>query len=64
MKAIHKIAWVLVIIGALNWGLAALHYNVVDMIFGMGSTLDTLIYLLVGLSGLILIFGKKQHSAM
>lgn len=52
MKLLHKIAFVLLVIGGINWGLEALNYNVVDMIFGEGSTLSMLIYLLVGLSAL------------
>lgn len=56
---LNKIAYVLVIVGALNWGLTAFNYNVVDMIFGAGSTVAMIVYLLVGLSGLVLIFSKR-----
>jgi len=59
MCAVHKIAWVLLIIGGLNWGLAALGYNVVDMIFGAGSMLAKVIYLLVGLSAIGMLFIGK-----
>jgi uncharacterized membrane protein YuzA (DUF378 family) len=52
MKAIHVIAFVLLVIGGLNWGLVAFGYNVVDMIFGAGSTLAMIVYLLVGVSAL------------
>lgn len=44
------IAFVLLIIGGLNWGLSAFGYNVVDMVFGSGSSIAMLIYVLVGLS--------------
>ena len=45
------IALVLVVIGGLNWGLVGLaDYNLVDMIFGSGSMLARLIYIVVGLS--------------
>lgn len=53
MKALHMIAFVLLIIGGLNWGLTAFGYNVVDKIFGMGSTVSMIIYILVGLSAIL-----------
>lgn len=52
LTTIDIIALVLLVIGGLNWGLVALGYNLVDMIFGMGSMLARLIYILVGLSAL------------
>lgn len=49
-----KIIGALVIIGALNWGLVgALQLNLVDQIFGAGSGLSRVIYVLVGLAGII-----------
>ena len=53
MKMIHYIALTLVIIGALNWLLiGAFSFNLVDTIFGEGSLLSRIIYILVGISGL------------
>lgn len=53
MKVIDKIALVLVIIGAINWGLIGLfNFNLVDSIFGAMSVLSRIIYTLVGISGL------------
>lgn len=52
MKALKMVAIWLLIIGGLNWGLTAFGWNVVDMIFGTGSTLSMLIYILVGLAAL------------
>lgn len=53
MKVIDKIALVLIIIGALNWGLIGLfNFNLVEMIFGNMTVLSRIIYGLVGLSGL------------
>lgn len=57
---LNKIAFVLVIVGALNWGLSAFGYNLVDMIFGMGSMLAKVVYVLVALSALVLIFNKQK----
>ncbi len=53
MKVIDKIALVLVIIGAINWGLIGLFkFNLVEVIFGNMTILSRIIYTLVGLSGL------------
>ncbi len=48
------VAFVLVIIGGINWGLVGLfNYNLVDAIFGFGGIART-IYVLVGLSAIYL----------
>ena len=53
MKIIDKIALVLIIIGAINWGLIGiLKFNLVDTLFGTMSILSRIIYTLVGVSGL------------
>lgn len=53
MKIINCIALTLVIIGALNWLLVGIFsFNLVDAIFGVGTFLSRLIYILVGVSGL------------
>ena len=65
MKTVSLVAYVLIIIGALNWGLVgAFNFNLVDAIFGVRSTLSMLIYILVGLSGLVAIYDlfTKQTS--
>ena len=53
MKAVHVIAIVLVIVGALNWGLWGLFgLDLVARVFGgSASSLSRLVYILVGLSG-------------
>lgn len=56
MKIIDRIALVLVIIGAINWGLIGIfEFNLVDTIFGTMSIVSRIIYALVGISGLWLI---------
>ncbi len=48
-KAVGAIA----IVGALNWGLIAVaNVNLVEKIFGVGTTITRVAYILVGLSGL------------
>lgn len=53
MRALNLITLLLVIIGAINWGLVgAFDFNLVSALFGANSFLSNLIYILVGLSGL------------
>jgi uncharacterized membrane protein YuzA (DUF378 family) len=65
MKALHMIAWILLVIGGLNWGLVGIggfadsDWNVVHLIFGSWPTLEWIIYILVGLSALWLAFEPK-----
>jgi len=56
MGAIDWIVNILVIVGALNWGLFAFGYNLVEMIFGFMPILATIIYVLVALSGLYMLY--------
>ena len=54
MQTLQKVALVITIIGAINWGFIGIFdLNLVDAIFGIGSALSRLIYTLVGLTGLI-----------
>ncbi len=54
MNTIYKIALVLVIIGAINWGLIGLfNVNLVALIFGTDSVISNIVYVLVGISGLV-----------
>lgn len=47
---IHMITFILLVIGGLNWLLVAFGYNLVDSIFGEGSMIAKVIYILVGVS--------------
>jgi uncharacterized membrane protein YuzA (DUF378 family) len=52
MKNLDVIAAVLVVIGALNWGLVGIfQFNLVAALFGT-SVISSIVYTLVGLSGL------------
>jgi hypothetical protein len=50
MKALHVIAFVLVVVGALNWGLYAFGYNLVSMLVGAWPVVEKIVYILVGLA--------------
>ncbi|MDO8503575.1 MAG: DUF378 domain-containing protein [bacterium] len=59
MKNWETVAWWLVVIGAINWGLVGLaNINLVNVVVGSWPTLEKVVYLLVGLSGLWLLWGK------
>lgn len=56
MRIIMYIANVLVLIGALNWGLVGIFdWNAVDAIFGAGSALARLVYAIVGISAIVVL---------
>lgn len=63
MNALDWIAFILVMIGGLNWGLVGVGVgDVVAMIFGSVAWLLSLVYILVGLAALYMIimaFVKK-----
>ncbi|OGH10821.1 MAG: hypothetical protein A3B38_03925 [Candidatus Levybacteria bacterium RIFCSPLOWO2_01_FULL_36_13] len=54
MKTLNQLSWWLLVIGGLNWGLVGLNasWNVVHMLLGTWSTVEMLVYVLVGLSAL------------
>ncbi len=68
MKTLKWIAMLLMVIGSINWGLVGVfNFNVVDAIFGMGSVISTIIYILIGISGLwgiSFLFSGKKPAAM
>ena len=51
MKAVNLVTLLLVIVGGLNWGLVGLFsFDLVAAIFGSGSLLARVVYILVGAS--------------
>ncbi len=60
-----KVGFALVMIGALNWGLVGLggffggDWNVVNLLLGSVEWLESLVYLLVGLSAVMMLVGCK-----
>ena len=53
MKIIDKIALILIIIGAINWGLIGIFkFDLVAAIFGNMTVMARIIYALVGISGI------------
>ena len=58
MKSLHKVTFILLVVGGLNWGLVAFGYNPVAM---LGSNLSMLVYILVGLSAIYEIVTHKAN---
>jgi len=53
MKALDIISLVLVIIGAINWGLIGIfNFDLVATLFGTMSMISRIVYILVGIAGL------------
>ena len=62
MKGLQQAASILVIVGALNWGLVGLfNLNLVSTVLGSMMGLEKIVYILVGLSGVLALvnWGKK-----
>ncbi len=58
---LHVVAFTLVVVGALNWGLIGLfNFNLVSTLFGMGG-LAQLVYVLVGVSAVYILITHKDE---
>ena len=59
MGPLCKASWLLMMIGAINWGLIAIDptWNVVNMILGGAPVVERIVYGLVGLSGVYSLVG-------
>lgn len=65
MKGLHAITFVLVIVGALNWGLVGLFdYNLVESLIGSWPGLMKIVYVLVGVSAVYLVATHKADCKM
>ena len=57
MKGLDWVAWVLVVIGALNWGFVGVaNLNLVESVFGVSASLVQVAYILIGLGGLYMLW--------
>lgn len=60
------VAFILAMVGALNWGLVGIggfmgsNLNVVNMILGSMPTIEWIVYVLVGLSAVLLVLTHKS----
>ncbi len=64
------VAWILVIVGALNWGLVGVgsfmgsNWNLVNMILGSMPQLESIVYILVGLAAVFELITHKKNCRM
>lgn len=65
MKALHMIAFLLLVVGGLNWLLVGLfNWDVGQLFGGMDAMVSKVIYVLVGLSALVVLFTHKKDCRM
>lgn len=65
MKFINGIALLLASVGAINWGLIGIFdFNLVTFLFGSGSFLTTVTYVLIGICGIysLCLIPQVTHS--
>ena len=63
MKTIFIISAILLIIGGLNWLLVGLFsFNIVSAIFGTMSVWSRIIYVLVGISAIVILFRLREFT--
>lgn len=61
MKALHIVAFILLVVGGLNWLLVGLfETDLVATIFGEMSVISKIVYVLVGLSAIVELFTHKK----
>jgi uncharacterized membrane protein YuzA (DUF378 family) len=67
-KTVAMAATLLVVVGALNWGLVGLgwlmggaDWNAVHMLLGSWQTLEAVVYLLVGVAGVWVFWDSYTH---
>lgn len=54
MNTLYRICLVIAAIGCLNWGLVGIFdFNLVEFLFGNGTILTRIVYIIVALAGLI-----------
>ncbi len=67
---VGTVAWILILIGGLNWGLVGLggllgsNLNVVNMILGGWPMVESIVYLLVGVAVILKLAHKKCGTCM
>lgn len=64
MKALHMLAFILLVVGGLNWGLMAFDQNLVSMLVGKWPAIEKIVYILVGLSAIYFAATHKNDCKM
>lgn len=58
MKLLHTLAFILLVVGGLNWGLEVLGFGVERFV---GSGIANIVYILVALSAIFEVFTHKDY---
>lgn len=62
-KFLDTFTWIVVLVGALNWGLiGAFDFNLVIWLFGMATIFMKLVYILIGLCAVYQIIPQTKKS--
>lgn len=72
MNAVSMLAWVLVVVGGVNWGLVGVtmlmgsgaNWNVVNLLLGSWPKVEAVVYVLVGVSALYSLVACKKMCSM
>jgi uncharacterized protein len=64
MKALHMVGFILLVVGGLNWGLVAFDINLVNMLVGSWPMVEKIVYILVGLSAVLIAATHKNDCKM
>lgn len=63
MKQLKMLAYLLVVVGGLNWGLVGLlDMNLVNLLFGSMEVVEKAVYVLVGVSAVWLLVDYDKYS--
>jgi uncharacterized membrane protein YuzA (DUF378 family) len=60
----NDIVFWIVVIGAINVGLSALGFNVVNMLLGSVPTAEKIVYIVIGVCGVIFAINHKNKNFM
>ena len=62
MKALHRVAFILLVVGGLNWLLVGLiKWDIGSLLGGMDSILSRIVYVLVGVSAVFIVATHKKN---
>lgn len=60
MCPVHLVAFILLFVGGVNWGLVGLFdFDLVDYLLGQWAIVADIVYVLVGVSALVMLTGGK-----
>ena len=60
-KTVHQVAFILLVVGGLNWLFVAFNYNIVNVILGGFPAVENLIYILIGLAAVYELVAHKKN---